>query len=133
MNEIFFRTMAFSEVDSILDSFLKKDFHYQHDLKPARLMQGENEDEQILAYNCVGLSREDIKVTVKTERGVDYLQIEGYRKDRYNLEFSIKNSFMIRKHIDTEKISANVENGVLYIKLTVKDEFKNKEKTVSIT
>ena len=133
MNEIFFRTLAFTEMDSILDSFIKKDFHYQHDLKPARLMQGENKDEQILAYNCVGLSKDDIKISVKTERGIDYLQIEGYRKDRCNLEFSIKNSFMIRKHIDADKITASVENGVLYIKLSVKDEFKNKEKSVSIT
>jgi len=131
MNE-FFKMVGFSDVDALLSSFIKEDFSYHNDLKPARLLRGKDENENILAYNCIGLSKDDIKISVKSSNGTDYLYIKGYNKNEYGLEFSIKNTFVIRKIIDKDNIEAKVENGVLYVTLKVKDEYKNKEKYVNI-
>src|SRR5574344_229603 len=125
MNE-FFKMVGFSDVDALLSSFIREDFSYHNDLKPARLLQGKDENENILAYNCIGLSKDDIKISVKSLNGTDYLCIEGYNKNEYGLEFSIK------KIIDKNKIEQKEENGVLYITLKVKEEYKNKEKYISI-
>lgn len=94
------------------------------DMKPYK--EKHLQDREILIFNVVGLSKKDVSVTINKEGQINYLNINGERKDDIidNQVYNIKARFSI----DSDKvanISYKVENGLLYITLFYKKPEKS--------
>ena len=76
----------------------------------------ENEKEYYLTMDIPGMSKDDIEVTFDSNR----LKISGQRKsDKYDAyEYGkMERTFSVPNSVETNKISANVDNGVLKVLL----------------
>ena len=76
----------------------------------------ENEKEYYLTMDIPGMSKDDIEVTFDSNR----LKISGQRKsDKYDAyEYGkMERTFTVPNNVETNKISANVDNGVLKVLL----------------
>jgi HSP20 family protein len=76
----------------------------------------ENEKEYYLTMDIPGMSKDDIEVTFDSNR----LKISGQRKsDKYDAyEYGkMERNFSVPNNVETNKISANVDNGVLKVLL----------------
>ena len=76
----------------------------------------ENEKEYYLTMDVPGMSKDDIEVTFDSNR----LKISGQRKsDKYDAyEYGeMERTFSVPNNVETNKISANVDNGVLKVLL----------------
>jgi HSP20 family protein len=76
----------------------------------------ENEKEYYLTMDIPGMSKEDIEITFDSNR----LKISGQRKsDKYDAyEYGkMERNFSVPNNVETNKISANVDNGVLKVLL----------------
>ena len=76
----------------------------------------ENEKEYYLTMDIPGMSKDDIEVTFDSSR----LKISGQRKsDKYDAyEYGkMERTFTVPNNVETNKISANVDNGVLKVLL----------------
>ena len=76
----------------------------------------ENEKEYYLTMDIPGMSKDDIEVTFDSNR----LKISGQRKsDKYDTyEYGkMERTFSVPNNVETNKISANVDNGVLKVLL----------------
>ena len=76
----------------------------------------ENEKEYYLTMDVPGMSKDDIEVTFDSNR----LKISGQRKsDKYDsYEYSkMKRTFSVPSNVETDKISAKIDNGVLKVLL----------------
>ena len=76
----------------------------------------ENEKEYYLTMDIPGMSKENIEVTFDSNR----LKISGQRKsDKYDAyEYGkMERTFSVPNNVETNKISANVDNGVLKVLL----------------
>ena len=76
----------------------------------------ENEKEYYLTMDIPGMSKDDIEVTFDNNR----LKISGQRKsDKYDAyEYGkMERTFTVPNNVETNKISANVDNGVLKVLL----------------
>ena len=76
----------------------------------------ENEKEYYLTMDIPGMSKDDIEVTFGSSR----LKISGQRKsDKYDAyEYGkMERTFTVPNNVETNKISANVDNGVLKVLL----------------
>jgi HSP20 family protein len=96
----------------------------------------ENHDDYVIVAKVPGVEKSDIAITVKDNS----LKISGERK-KENLEnatnyfderFSGKfeRSFLLNEKIDAEKIDAELNNGLLMIKLPKSPEAKAKNITI---
>lgn len=76
----------------------------------------ENEKEYYLTMDIPGMSKDDIEVTFDSNR----IKISGQRKsDKYDAyEYGkMERTFTVPNNVETNKISANVDNGVLKVLL----------------
>ena len=76
----------------------------------------ENEKEYYLTMDIPGMSKDDIEVTFDS----NHLKISGQRKsDKYDAyEYGkMERNFSVPNNVETNKISANVDNGVLKVLL----------------
>ena len=76
----------------------------------------ENEKEYYLTMDVPGMSKDDIEVTFDSNR----LKISGQRKsDKYNsYEYGkMERIFSVPNNVETDKISAKIDNGVLKVLL----------------
>lgn len=76
----------------------------------------ENEKEYYLTMDIPGMAKDDIEVTFDSNR----LKISGQRKsDKYDAyEYGkMERNFSVPNNVETNKISANVDNGVLKVLL----------------
>ena len=110
----------------------------QADFMP-RVNIRESADDIRLTFEVPGMNKEDIKVTVKE----DVLTVSGERKQAEKQENekwvrseirtgTFSRSFTLPETIDTEKISADYNHGMLEVKLAKKEAVKPKEIEVSI-
>jgi HSP20 family protein len=76
-----------------------------------------------LVAQVPGLSKEDITMSVENNT----LKVSGQKEISKNLSTAINKEFKIGNDVNQSKISAKVENGVLYIDLP-----KAKDKTAKI-
>lgn len=79
------------------------------------------DNKEILAVNCAGFSKEDIKIEAKSIGDKDYLYINGTPKDDVK-DFiePLEIRFEIRSSLVSE-IEADVKEGMLYITVVRKD------------
>jgi HSP20 family protein len=76
----------------------------------------ENEKEYYLTMDVPGMSRDDIEVTFDSNR----LKISGQRKsDKYDSYKygKMERTFNVPSNVETDKISAKIDNGVLKVLL----------------
>ena len=76
----------------------------------------ENEKEYYLTMDVPGMSKDDIEVTFDSNR----LKISGQRKsDKYDsYEYGkMERTFIVPSNVETDKISAKIDNGVLKVML----------------
>ena len=99
----------------------------------------ESDNEIRLTLEAPGANKEDIKVTVKDR----ILSIEGKREIHNEQEDgnclvneirsgSFSRKFTLPKTVDTEKIKADFEGGLLKVRLAKLEEIKPKEIDISI-
>lgn len=82
----------------------------------------------ILTHNVLGIAKEDLKVSIKSENLKNYLVIEGSSKDKITGKtYSITSRFAYDSNeIDVSKAESTVKNGILYITIP----YKAKEETL---
>ena len=88
-----------------------------------RTVLEQKDDGYTLVAQVPGLSKEDITMSVEN----NILKISGQKEISKNLTTTIDKEFKIGNDVNQSKISAKVENGVLYIDLP-----KAKDKTAKI-
>ena len=108
---------------SIFDDFFKSSFNETISTKFKK-----NEEGWILKFNLSGLSKDDLKITVKE----DVLKIINETENEWNGKF--EKSYVVPENVDVNKINSKMENGILEITLPYKVEQKklDKEKIITI-
>lgn len=103
----------------------------------------ESDDSFGIELAAPGLSKEDFKIKVEKDQLIISASKEGstnnsdsktkYRRREFNFQ-SFRRSFHLSDQIDTDKINAQYENGILRLTLDKKEEAKEKEpRTISIS
>ena len=101
--------------DSIFNEFFRDPF--QHGYLNEKI---ETTDESVeLSVDIPGVKKEDVKLSV--EDGVLYL------KAQRGPDFAYKSSWKLNRILDTDNISADLENGVLSLKIAKKKEAQQKQ------
>lgn len=91
-----------------------------------RTVLEQNDDGYTLVAQVPGLSKEDIRMSAENS----ILKISGQKEICKNLSTTIDKEFKIGNDVNQSKISAKVENGVLYVDLP--KEKDKKAKTIKI-
>lgn len=111
----------FRDFDRMLQTLRSR---WMDDFRPMAVDVHETEKEYILSYDIPGMKREDLNIDLQGDR----LVISGERKseisesdrDTQRMERQYRRvyqSFTLPEDIDTEKIEASYEDGVLYLAL----------------
>jgi HSP20 family protein len=94
----------------------------------------ETPEHLILRLEIPGLNREHIKISVEnnvlTVRGEKQQETSTENENFYRSERSygtFERSFSLPSHVDTDKVQATMENGVLTIRLPRRDEARPRE------
>ena len=99
----------------------------------------ESKDDVVLTFELPGMDKKDIKVwiedhvlTVSGERKIrDEKKTDNYIRTEIN-EGSFSRSFTLPKTVDTGKITADYDNGLLMVKLVKAEEAKPKEIEIKV-
>lgn len=96
------------------------------DMYPYEIIRRNNDNEVIVVHNVVGLSKDDIKISVDRDNEYDYLVIAGERKNEVTDKiYKVDSRFIINlDDIDSNGVEYKVEDGLLYIYI----KFKTPEK-----
>lgn len=102
----------------------------EKDMNPYSIVS--EEDKTIIVHNVLGLNKEDLSLTRKSENGVIYLVIEGETIDTItNKKYSVYSRFALDENqLDTAKITSTMQNGLLYISIPLKKQSQNTEDIV---
>lgn len=131
---------AFNESGRIIDKALEK-------VTIPMNIYKEEIGTQVIEIAAVGLKKEDIKLTIKVENGNTYLYIKSNvpEKSEEQKQAEEKRVYSIRKiknladldariwlpnTLDIDKASRTLENGLLTIKIPMKEESKPRELTI---
>ncbi len=106
-------TMAevFEDFDRVVDSVLRPAFANTVNLHPSCDVN-ETEDHYLVSLDMPGIKKDDIKIEVQNNQ----LMISGERQ-RAQGNRKVERSFTLPTTVNTEKIEAQFENGVLNIAL----------------
>jgi HSP20 family protein len=119
-----------SELDRFFDSTLSP---LAETMQPSRFPLDLYEDKEntYVRAELPGLKKEDIGIEF-----VDgFLSIQANRKEKNGDEeqsFALNRSVMIQDDVQTDKVTASYENGVLTVTLPKKEESKPKKISVSV-
>lgn len=93
-----------------------------------------NESGIVLVHNVLGINKEDLKISPKTENHTSFIVIEGKSKDEITgKEYSINSRFGFDKSkMDIENAKCSMKNGLLYIDIPYKIEPKTEDKVLTI-
>ena len=109
------------------DLFFDKEFakvnRMIRDSHPYQIVNGESKD--TIVINALGVSEDDIKITLKPSKYDDrttYLYIEGETDNKITgTKYSIENRFTINK-LKVKEIKYSAKDGLLYIDVIYIDE-----------
>ncbi len=95
-----------------------------------------NNDEYVVVAKLPGVKKEDVSITLKDnslkisgEKKDDKKEKEnGYLNERYSGKF--ERNFLLNEKVDSNKIDAEMKNGLLMIKLPKSPEVKPKSITI---
>jgi len=116
---------AFSEFDNIVESFLQPTFARTVNFQPSCDVN-ETEDHYVISFDMPGVKKEDIKIEIKNHE----LHVSGERKRSLNREDSsdkFERVFGLPDTVNTDKIEANYENGVLHLAVPKAEAAKPKK------
>ena len=102
-------------------NFVKQDYTINYN-------SPDHEDESgnyCLELELPGIKKEDVKISVEN----NILEIKAERKDRNTL---VARKYTLSKNVDSDKISAKMEDGILTIILPPKNQEKEKLKLIKI-
>ena len=104
----------------------------EKDMQPYDIVRKENA--LIITHNVLGLNKEDLKVTIKTENLKHYLVISGTSKDELTGKtYSINSRLSYNPdEIDISKATSELKNGLLYITIKYKAKEQLDETSVQI-
>lgn len=90
------------------------------DMYPYEIVRKDNRATVI--HNVVGLSKDDIKISLEREGKIDYLVISGEKKNEITDKiYKVDSRFTINlDEIATEGIEWEVKDGLLYVYVTFK-------------
>lgn len=116
-------------LDDLFD-FDRKFYNFvrpEKDMTPYTVVNKENKT--ILIHNVVGINKEDLKITTKTENGEKILYISGQTKDSVSgNEYSVNSRFKVKAQA-IKKIDCECKNGLLYVTISY-DEPNEEEITI---
>lgn len=112
------------------DKSLYKFTREEKDMNPYSITT--NENTTIIVHNVVGLNKEDLTLTRKSEDGIVYLVIEGETKDAITgKKYSVYSRFALDENqLDTGKISSTMQNGLLYISIPLREQTQDLDNIV---
>ena len=88
----------------------------EKDMMPYTVINKENQT--VLIHNVVGINKEDLKVTTKTENGEKILYITGQTKDKISgSNYEINSRFKIKAQA-IKSIDCECANGLLYVTIS---------------
>jgi HSP20 family protein len=130
------------EMDKVLDDFYGRmrpaTETYEGDWLPAMDMK-ETDNEVTASIELPGLSRDDIKVSVKN----DMLTVSGEKKETVDDKDNVhrversygyfKRSIVLPAEVDSEKVKATFKDGVLKVTLPKTESKKIKEIPISVS
>jgi len=122
--------------DSLFSDALNKN-HGVNKVPNVNIYEGENEYKIELA--APGLNKEDFKIDLKKDNLSVWAEKKGeqdVQKDYSRKEFnytSFARSFVLPEGVDSDKISAEYINGILYITIGKLDEAKNTHKEIVVS
>lgn len=92
------------------------------------------EDALVLTHNVLGMNKEDLKVSRKTENGKHYIVIEGTSKDEItDKTYSVNSRFSYEpEEVDISKAEIEMRNGLLYITIPYKAKEKIDESNIEM-
>ena len=106
----------------LFDSLFDFDRNYynfrrnEKDMAPYSIIHKKEENKIILVHNILGINKEDLNVSVRTENKHKILYISGETKDEVTGQnYSINSRFMLSDISDIEDISSECKNGLLYV------------------
>ena len=131
-------TRDIPSVFGMFDDLFDFDRHFyffnrdEKDMHPYDVVKTQNS--LVLTHNVLGLNKEDLKVSVKTENLRHYLVISGTSKDKITGKtYSINSRFAYEpKDIDVSKAESEVKNGILYITIPYKAKEKDADEGIQI-
>lgn len=93
----------------------------EKDMHPYSIIRNPEKGETILVHNVLGINKEDLDVSIKTENGRKILYISGETKDKTtNQSYSINSRFSLSDFEKIKDITSECKNGLLYV--TIKSE-----------
>lgn len=105
----------------MLDLF---DAIYNNSLENVKVLVYNEESESIIKFIVPGLDKEDISINVNE----DVLKVTGVnKKDSEIITPDFSRKFELLNKFDTGKITAQLKNGVLVIKLPLKEGVEGKQ------
>lgn len=103
----------------------------EKDMHPYSIISKNNKT--ILVHNVVGIKKEDLKVSIKTENHYQILYITGKTKDDITeQEYSVNSRFTLKKS-GIKDVTSEVKNGLLYITIQYEEPEKIETKIKEIT
>ena len=126
------------DLPSLFDNLFDFDRHSyffsreEKDMHPYDITR--TKDSLILTHNVLGIAKEDLKISIKSENLRKYLVIEGSSKDTITEKtYSINSRFAYdSSEIDVSKAESTVKNGILYITIPYKAKEEIEEEGLQI-
>lgn len=124
---------ALDDFDRIVNSFLRPTYTTTVNFQPACDIK-EAKDHYLVSFDMPGVKKEDIKIEVRNnqlvisgERRHEMRQEEGESTLRHERAYGkFERTFELPKTVNTDKIEAHYENGVLNIALTKAESAKGR-------
>lgn len=118
----------------LLDSLFDFDRKYytfrrsEKDMAPYSIIRQREKGKTILVHNILGINKDDLNVTVKTENGHKILYISGETKDEITGQsYSVNSRFTLGDTDNIDNIVSECKNGLLYITIAHKTSFAKEE------
>lgn len=90
----------------------------EKDMTPYSII--EQKDKTILVHNIVGINKDDLKITIKSENGEKYICINGSTQDEITgQKYEVNSRFSVKAQ-DIKNIESTMKNGLLYIEISYK-------------
>lgn len=88
----------------------------EKDMMPYTIINKENQT--ILIHNVIGINKEDLKISIKTENGEKILYISGQTKDNISgNNYEVNSRFKIKAQ-SIKNIECECANGLLYVTIS---------------
>ncbi len=123
------------EMDRLFDAFNDFGCRPIHRVTPMKVDIYEKENAYIIQAEMPGYNKDDVKIAV--EENVLTIEVKAnetdektyLRRERCNVE--MKRSFKLDNSFNTVEISAEMKNGILYVKIPMAEKVKPQKITIN--